>query len=225
MMLMIHERISRLALAVSHALLFAMLLPHAGTAAAGIDPLRSQGARQPAIASGSSTLDTSAQSRDIELTFASGSLTLGGTLTLPAGRGPFPAIVLLTGSGPQNRDEEIFGFRPFLVLATHLAQQGIAVLRYDDRGVGSSSGSVSNSTTSDFADDARAALALLAARPEIDKRRLGLLGHSEGAVVAALVAAQSPEIAFVVLMAPPAVRGSVLLRRQAVDAARLSGAT
>lgn len=127
---------------------------------------------------------------------------LAATLTLPEGEGPFPAAVLLTGSGAQNRDEEILGHKPFLVLADHLTRAGIAVLRADDRGVGGSSGSTANSTTADFADDALAGVRYLEARPEIDPRRIGVIGHSEGGIIGPMVAARAPdEVAFLVMLA------------------------
>jgi pimeloyl-ACP methyl ester carboxylesterase len=163
--------------------------------------------------------------REEEVTFANGSVTVAGTLTIPPGRGPFPAVVMITGSGAQNRDEELFGFRPFRVLADHLARHGIAALRYDDRGIGGSSGSVADSTTEDFAADALAGLDLLGRRAEIDAARIGLLGHSEGATAAAIAAARSPRVSFVVMMAGTALRGDEVLRGQAADLARAGGAT
>jgi pimeloyl-ACP methyl ester carboxylesterase len=155
---------------------------------------------------------------------ANGDVTLGGTMTVPEGDGPFPAVVLITGSGPQNRDEEIFGFKVFQVIADHLTRAGIAVVRYDDRGVGQSTGSLTDATTDDFAGDALAFVAALEAREDIDGDRIGLLGHSEGAVAAAIAAAREPELAFVVMVAGTGVRGDQVLRRQAEDAARSLGA-
>ncbi len=160
-----------------------------------------------------------------DVTFANGAVTLAATLTIPPGDGPFPAVVMLTGSGPQNRDEELFGFKVFGVIADHLTRQGIAVLRYDDRGVGGSSGGNSDPTTDDLAGDALAGLSLVAARPEIDRARVGLFGHSEGAVVAAIAAARSTDVAFIVMMAGTATPGEEVLRRQAADLAHASGAT
>ena len=119
-----------------------------------------------------------------------GGVVLAGTLSFPEGRGPHPAVILISGSGAQNRDEEIFGFQPFRLIAEHLTREGIAVLRYDDRGVGGSSGSVSDATSEDFAGDVLAALDLLGSRPEIDPAAIGLLGHSEGGMVAPLAAAR-----------------------------------
>jgi pimeloyl-ACP methyl ester carboxylesterase len=163
--------------------------------------------------------------REEDVTFSSGTVTLAGTLTIPDGTGPFPAVMLLTGSGAQNRDEEILGFKPFKVIADVLARRGVAVLRCDDRGVGGSSGSIAQSTTADFADDALAGVSVLAARKEIDAKRIGLIGHSEGTSVAAIAASRDPRVAFIALLAPPAVRGDVALWRQASDMAKSMGAS
>ncbi len=130
-----------------------------------------------------------------------GGVTLAGTLTEPEGPGPFPALILISGSGAQDRDETIFEHKPFLVLADALTRRGVAVLRLDDRGVGGSTGSTSASTSDDFAGDVLAGIAFLKARSEIDRTRLGLMGHSEGGIIAPMVAARSPDVAFIVLMA------------------------
>lgn len=161
--------------------------------------------------------------REEEVTFANGPITLAGTLTIPEGQGPFPAFVMVTGSGLQNRDEELFGFKVFGVIADYFTRRGVAVLRYDDRGMGGSTGSIGRATTADFATDALAGLALLAGRPEIDHAHLGVFGHSEGADVAAIAAARSPNVSFIVMMAGTALRGDVVLRRQAEDSARALG--
>jgi hypothetical protein len=155
---------------------------------------------------------------------APGQAVLDGTLTVPEGKGPFPAVVLITGSGPQNRDEEIFGHRPFLVLADHLTRRGIAVLRYDDRGVGKSTGTFASATSEDFAGDAWAAWQTLSIRPEIDARRIGLLGHSEGGLIAPMLAAAHPEIAFVVMLAGTGVSGEQVMLAQAAAIMNASGA-
>jgi pimeloyl-ACP methyl ester carboxylesterase len=160
-----------------------------------------------------------------EVTFTNGPITLAGTLTVPEGKGPFPAFVMVTGSGPQNRDEELYGFKIFGVIADYFTRRGVAVLRYDDRGMGGSTGNIAAATTSDFANDALAGLALLAGRPEIDHAHLGVFGHSEGADVAAIAAARSPNVAFIVMMAGMALRGDVILRHQAEDSARALGAS
>jgi len=138
---------------------------------------------------------------DVVFPNASADIELAGTLTLPSGPGPYPAAVLISGSGPQNRDEEIFRHRPFLVLADYLTRQGIAVLRYDDRGFGESGGSFATATSADFATDTEAAVRYLQSREEIDGSRIGLIGHSEGGTIAPLVASRSDAVAFVVLIA------------------------
>jgi len=149
---------------------------------------------------------------------------LAGTLTLPEGKPPFPAVVFFTGSGAQNRDQEIFGHKPFLVLADYLTRRGYATLRMDDRGVGKSEGDLKNATTLDFANDLLAGVAYLKTRREIDRRRVGVLGHSEGALVAAIACAQAPrEIAFAILLACTGVPGEQILYRQAELIAQKSG--
>ena len=117
---------------------------------------------------------------------------LAGTLTLPpASKTPCPAVVFITGSGPQDRDEAVMGHRPFLVLADHLTRHGIAVLRCDDRGVGKSTGNFARATHHDFVADTLAAFDYLKTRKEVDPRRIGLLGHSEGGLIAPLAATNS----------------------------------
>jgi hypothetical protein len=152
--------------------------------------------------------------RQEEVRFSNGGITLAGTLTLPGGDGPHPAIVLLTGSGPENRDEEIFGFKIFRVIADTLTRNGVAVLRFDDRGVGGSGGVYAQTTTDDYAGDALAAVEFLGKRSDIDRKRLGLFGHSEGAIAVAIACASSPDIAFAVFMAGPGVRGDSLILSQ-----------
>jgi len=159
-----------------------------------------------------------------EVRYEANGVKLAGTLTLPPGAGPFPAVLLLTGSGPENRDEEVFGHKPFLVIADHLTRAGIAVLRVDDRGVGGSTGNVATSTTADFADDALAGVRFLKAHPRIAPGRIGLLGHSEGGVIAPLAASRSKEVAFVVLLAGTGVPGSEILLDQGARIARAEGA-
>jgi pimeloyl-ACP methyl ester carboxylesterase len=143
-----------------------------------------------------------------------GKATLAGTLTVPPGKGPFPAAILISGSGSQDRDETIFGHKPFLVLADALTRRGVAVLRVDDRGVGQSTGGVLDSTSEDMAGDVRAELAFLRSRPEIDPKRIGLIGHSEGGLIAPMVAAKDHEVAFIVLLAGTALPGEEILYQQ-----------
>jgi hypothetical protein len=162
---------------------------------------------------------------EVEFENSSGGFTLAGTLTQPDSGGPFPAVVLISGSGPENRDEQVFGHRPFLVLADFLTRQGIAVLRYDDRGVGKSGGDSKTATTLDLATDARAAFEYLKTRQEIDPKRIGLLGHSEGGVIAPIVANEASDVAFVVLMAGTGVPGDSVLMLQSYLVARAEGAS
>ena len=133
-------------------------------------------------------------------------IVLAGTLTMPNKKGNFTVVVLISGSGPQNRNEEIAGHKPFLVLADYLTKNGIAVLRFDDRGTAKSTGSFKNSTTFDFAKDVESAIKYLKNRTEINKNKIGLLGHSEGGIVASIVASKNKDVDFVVLMASPALR-------------------
>ncbi len=137
--------------------------------------------------------------------------TFAGTLTLPKGSGPFPCVVMVTGSGPQDRDEALLGHRPFLVIADHLTRHGIAVLRYDDRGVAKSTGKFATATSDDFADDALAAVEFLKTRKEVDAKKIGIVGHSEGGLIAPICAAKSKEVAFIVLLAGTGISGAELL--------------
>jgi len=139
---------------------------------------------------------------------------LAGTLTLPPGKGPFPAAVLITGSGPQDRDETVMGHKPFLIIADRLTRDGIAVLRYDDRGFGRSTGDFGKALTSDFAVDAAAGVAFLRRRSDIDAAHVGVIGHSEGGVVAPMVAAKDPKLGFVVLIAGPGTPLSEVMTAQ-----------
>jgi len=145
---------------------------------------------------------------------AQAKVSLAGTLTVPEGKGPFPAVVLISGSGPNTRDENVFEHKIFVVLADHLARRGIAVLRYDKRGVGKSTGDYAQATTADFTSDAEAAAAWLRVQPGIDTRHVGLIGHSEGGLIAPAVAVTDPKIAFIVLMAGPGLPGDQLLLKQ-----------
>jgi pimeloyl-ACP methyl ester carboxylesterase len=142
---------------------------------------------------------------------------------VPRGKGPFPAVLLITGSGPQDRDETILGHKPFLVLADYLTRRGIAVLHVDDRGVGGSTGSVPNSTTADFAEDVRAGVAFLKGRKEVNPARIGLIGHSEGGIIAPMVADRSKDIAFIVLLAGTGLLGHEVLSTQSAAGLKLEG--
>ena len=149
--------------------------------------------------------------------------TLAGTLTIPEGDGPFPAMVLVSGSGQQNRDEELMNHRPFWVIADYCARYGIAVLRYDDRGVGGSDGEVMNATSMDFSYDAEAAFDYLRNRKEINATKVGILGHSEGGVINFMVSSRRPEVAFLVSLAGPSVNGIEVLKEQQAAILRASG--
>jgi uncharacterized protein len=152
-----------------------------------------------------------------EVTFDNGDVTLAGTLTLPEGDGPHPAVVLITGSGPQDRDESLLPgaeIKPFKLIADYLTRQGIAVLRYDDRGTAKSTGDFASATSEDFAADASAAIDYLLTRDEINPDEIGILGHSEGGLVAAILGASNPNIAFIVSMAGTAVNGRDVLLLQ-----------
>ncbi len=163
---------------------------------------------------------------DEEVTYpnAQAGFTLAGTLTMPRSGAPFPAVVLITGSGAQDRDETIFGHKPFLILADYLTRRGIAVLRVDDRGVGGSKGDTSQATSEDFAQDVLAGIAYLKTRKEIDPRRIGLVGHSEGGLIAPMVTTQSKDIAFIVLLAGTGVPGDVIIEKQVAHLLQAAGA-
>jgi len=163
--------------------------------------------------------------KEVELAFpnSTAGVSLGATLTIPRGRGPFPAAILLAGSGPLDRDEADDGHRPFLVLADYLTRRGIAVLRYDKRGIGKSTGKYDEATTADFASDAEAALAFLKTRKEIAPGKIGLVGHSEGGVIAPMIASHSSDVAWIVLLAGSATKGEETLLLQSDLITRAAG--
>ncbi|KPK76261.1 MAG: hypothetical protein AMJ79_07340 [Phycisphaerae bacterium SM23_30] len=152
-------------------------------------------------------------------------IKLAGTLTLPKQEGSFPAALLITGSGAQDRNETVMGHRPFLVLADYLTRRGIAVLRVDDRGVGGSTGDISKATSEDFAQDVLAGIEYLKSRKEINPGQIGLIGHSEGGIIAPMAAVKSSDVAFIVLMAGTGLTGEEILYLQAALIARAAGAT
>jgi uncharacterized protein len=152
--------------------------------------------------------------KETEVTFVNGGITLAGTITMPEGNGPFTALVLISGSGPQDRNEEIFEHKPFMVIADYLTRNGYAVLRYDDRGTAKSTGNYKTAGMEDFAGDAFAAYEFLKKYPGVEPLKTGLLGHSEGGMIAPLLASKHPDIAFVIMMAGPGVRGDELLLLQ-----------
>lgn len=163
------------------------------------------------------------KSEDITFRNETAGIELAGTLTIPGGEGPFSAVVLVSGSGSQNRNEELLGHKPFWVIADHLSRNGIAVLRFDDRGVGKSKGTPLNATTADFATDAEAAFNYLLSRKETDPALSGIAGHSEGGLIAPMVAARNPKVAFIISLAGTGVKGEEILHTQNFDISSASG--
>jgi len=163
--------------------------------------------------------------RDEDVTYENKiqNVTLAATFTVPQGKGPFSAVVLITGSGPQDRDETLLGHKPFLILSDYLTRHGIAVLRADDRGTAKSTGDFKTATTADFATDTEAGIAYLKTRPEVDPHKIGLIGHSEGAMIAPMIAARNPDVAFIVMMAGSGVSGDQVLVAQREAIAVASG--
>lgn len=152
-------------------------------------------------------------------------ILLAGTLTLPPSEETFPTVLLLSGSGAQDRDEAVFGHRPFLVLADYLTRRGIAVLRVDDRGVGGSTGDFDKATAMDFASDVMAGIRYLKSRKEINHELIGLIGHSEGGIIASMVAVHSSDIAFIVLIASPGLAIKELEHSDRARALKAKGAS
>lgn len=162
-------------------------------------------------------------SEEVKFQNTTSNQAIAGTLSLPQMKGKFPVVVLISGSGPQNRDGELLGHKPFLLLADYLTKNGIAVLRCDDRGVGKSTGNFSTATSADFATDIESTLTYLKTRSEINSKKIGLIGHSEGGIIAPMVASKSKDVAFIVLLAAPAISGDQLLLLQQELIARASG--
>ena len=160
---------------------------------------------------------------EVSFPAAGGNVILAGTLTVPRGTGPFPAAMLVGGSGPTDRDETIAGHQPFLVLADLLTRKGIAVLRYDKRGIARSTGNYEQATMEDLASDAQAAVNYLKSRKEVDAKRVGIIGHSEGGILAAQIAVRADDLDWVVLLAAPATNGERTLLRQSELIARTGG--
>ncbi len=154
------------------------------------------------------------EEKQVEFAGGAEGVRLAGTLTIPRNGGPFAAAILISGSGPQDRDETLLGHKPFLVLADHLTRAGFAVLRYDDRGAGKSSGTFGTATSQDFARDATAAFEFLQQQPGIDPERVGFIGHSEGGLVGPMVAAERSDVGFVIMMAGPGVTGREIIENQ-----------
>ncbi len=165
------------------------------------------------------------RSEDVFVWNEKGGDSLAGTLTIPEGDGPFPAVFLVTGSGPQDRNETVFGQKPFLVLSDYLTRHGIEVLRCDDRGIGKSTGDFGSATTMDFADDASACVEFLKMRKKVNPKAIGLIGHSEGGVIAPIVAVNNRDVSFIVLMAGTGVTGEQVLYEQSALISKASGAS
>lgn len=164
------------------------------------------------------------KSEEVSYESIPGKVKIAGTLTIPPGNGPHPAVLLITGSGQQDRDESLLGHKPFLVLADALTRRGIAVLRVDDRGIGKSTGDFVNSTSFDFAEDVLAGVGFLKTRKEVDSKRIGLIGHSEGGIIAPIVATKTNDVAFIVLLAGTGLTGEEILYLQGRLIAQAAGA-
>jgi len=153
-------------------------------------------------------------SEEVKFENSGASIELAGTLTLPEETGQHPVVVLISGSGPQDRNEELAGHKPFLVLSDYLTRNDIGVLRFDDRGAGESTGDFDSATSIDFASDVQSAVAYLQTRTDIDGKNIGLVGHSEGGIIAPMAAAENDDIAFIVLMAGTGIPGDELFALQ-----------
>lgn len=152
--------------------------------------------------------------REMTMSSQGDSVVLSGTLTIPSIDKKHPAIILIAGSGPMNRDEEIFGHKPFAVLADYFTRQGFAVFRYDKRGIGKSTGNYKIATTCDFAEDVKSIVATLSELPNIDDKNIGLIGHSEGGIIAPMVANEMEAVKYIVLLAAPGLQGKVIVKKQ-----------
>lgn len=163
------------------------------------------------------------KSEDVVYFNAGKSVRYGATITSPEGKGPFPALLLITGSGQQNRDEEIFQHRPFAVIADYLTRKGYIVMRVDDRGTGQTTGDLTLATSRDFANDAEVSFDYLKMKKEVDPARMGLLGHSEGGMIAQMIAAERKDIGFLVFLAAPGEKTTLLMEEQNAAILRTAG--
>lgn len=163
------------------------------------------------------------KSEDVIYESADKLLKYGATITIPEGSGPFPAAVLITGSGQQDRDETLAGHKPFAVIADNLSRNGYIVLRVDDRGIGKTTGKFSKATSADFANDVNTSLNYLLSRTEVDKKKVGLIGHSEGGMIAPMVASERKDINFIILLAGPGIKIIDLMAEQNEAVAISSG--
>ena len=166
--------------------------------------------------------DFKVQASSIDFKY-SNDVVLAGTLTVPTGNGPFPTVILTSGSGPQDRDETIFEHRPFLVIADYLTKKGFAVVRYDDRGIGESKGSFIDATTADLADDLEVVFEWAKKDPKIDSKKIVLVGHSEGGIIGPIVASRNADVAGVVLLAGTGVPGREIVLNQTREIAAVAG--
>lgn len=164
------------------------------------------------------------KSEDVKFKNEKAGIYLAGTLTMPEGDGPFPAVIMVSGSGKQDRNETVFGHKPFLIIADWLTRNGVAVLRYDDRGAGESEGVFKDGTTMDFADDAEAAFNYLYSLPTTDKKFAGIIGHSEGGMIAPIVASRDKDVKFIILLAGPGITLEEVILQQSKDMQTVSGA-
>ncbi len=150
-------------------------------------------------------------------------ITLAGTFTYPNGDGPFPTVILISGSGGQNRNEELFNHKPFWVIADYFAKNGIATLRYDDRGIDNSEGFFATSTSEDFAEDAKAGVDFLKIHPKVNASKLGIVGHSEGGMIAPMISASDSSIGFIILLAGPGIPIDELMTLQNIEVSKAAG--
>ena len=167
--------------------------------------------------------DFSVTATDIDAKYAA-DVVLAGTMTRPKTGGPFPTVILITGSGQQDRDETIFEHKPFAVIADHLTRQGFAVIRFDDRGQGKSTGTVLTATSVDFADDVEVVFRWAQRQRQLDAKKIILAGHSEGGLIAPLIAIRQPELAGMILLAGPGVAGDEIILNQSRRIAAAAGA-
>ncbi len=164
-------------------------------------------------------------STDITIKNNKQNIKLSATLTMPEGKGPFPLAILISGSGPQDRNSEIFKHKPFLIISDYLTREGIAILRYDDRGVGLSKGSFKKATSADLATDAEAVFRYGFTLDNIDKSKIGIIGHSEGGLIAPMIASKSDSVGFIVSIAGPGVPISELMLLQNLNIFKKNGMT
>jgi uncharacterized protein len=160
---------------------------------------------------------------EVKFTNEKANVTLAGTLTVPKNTTNYPVAILVSGSGPQNRDEELMGQKPFLRIADYLSSHGVAVLRYDDRGTAESTGNFQTATSYDFASDAEAAILFLLNRKDINTSKIGIIGHSEGGMIAPLIASSNKKVSFIILLAGPGITGENIILTQNEAILKASG--